>query len=217
MIEIDSFFTLKGSFKADFPLDILKNEPMLFNCDRDAAYNLGGPITKEYLENLPEDWKDCKIVVDSRVHMLKPGWLPCIGGYHTDDVPRRAELNWQPDFERPIYRSNHIMGLVNGEVCPTQFAVGKFSLEIPPSDQITYQVWHKQIQTMVEDGFLRSYFAESGKYIEFNDRAFHQGTFAKKDGWRWFIRVSKDTDRVFKCTNEIRRQTQVYLDVTQGW
>lgn len=216
MIEIDSFYTVKGSFKADYPLHILKNEPMLFNCDRDAAYELGGPITKEYMENLPEEWKNCKIVVDSRVHMLKPGFLPCIGGWHHDDVPRNTPTG-QPNYTNPEYRSCHIMGLVGGDICPTQFAVGKFSLELPPPDQIIYQVWHKQVQTMVEEGFLKTYFVESGKYIEFDDRSFHQGTFAKKDGWRWLIRISKDTDRVFKCTNELRRQTQVYLDVTQGW
>ena len=31
-------------------------------------------------------------------------------------------------------------------------------------------------------------------------------------GWRWFGRLSRNTDRVRKITNEVRQQAQVYLE-----
>lgn len=211
-----STFTDLGSFKTDFPTEVVKNEPMLFNCDAGAAYDLGGPITRAFLDDMPETWKKSDIVVDSRVHMLMPGWLPCIGGWHHDDVPRAGEHD-QPDYENASYRSEHLMGLVNGDICPTQFAIGDFDLALPAPNEVIYAVWHPIVETMVANGSVKSVFAQSGRYIQFDDRAMHQGTKAQANGWRWFIRVSRNTDRVLRCTNELRRQVQVYLDITKGW
>jgi len=39
-----------------------------------------------------------------------------------------------------------------------------------------------------------------------------------KDGWRWFIRLSRNTDRQKSMTNELRKQVQVYLEYPKaGW
>lgn len=217
MITIKSEYFIRGNFNDKFDQDVVKNEPMLFNCDNKAAYDLGGPLTREFIDNLPDDWKESRFVADSRVHMLKPGWLPVIGGIHLDDIPRDPKLNGQPNMVNPPYRSNHIMGLVNGVISPTHFIVGEMELEIPPPDKITYEVWNLEVRKLLLDGKLKSYFAESGKYIQFDDRCFHEGTISRADGWRWFIRLSRDTDRVNKCTNEIRKQVQVYLDISKGW
>jgi hypothetical protein len=41
---------------------------------------------------------------------------------------------------------------------------------------------------------------------------------ANGNGWRFFIRASWSTDRVKNCTNEIRRQVQVYMEnPVEGW
>lgn len=69
----------------------IKNEPMLFNCDFKHAYDLGGPITGEFLDHIADHLPTEDIVVDSRVHMLMPGWFPCIPGFHHDDVPRSGK------------------------------------------------------------------------------------------------------------------------------
>ena len=46
----------------------------------------------------------------------------------------------------------------------------------------------------------------------------HTGQRAISNGWRWFIRLSRNTDRQNKISNEFRRQAQVYLEFpTQGW
>lgn len=205
-----------GRFKCDWTQDEIKNEPMLFNCSGDYAYIHGGKITKNFLENLILDWAwTPDLVVDSRVHMLMPGWYPCIPGMHHDDIPRSA-INGQPNYTNPEYKAEHVMGLVNGDVAPTQFALGEIELELPSEDKIIYKEWHPQVMQAITDGTMESYSAESGVILRFDSESFHQGTKAVSAGWRWFIRVSRNTHR--KPTNEVRKQVQVYLEnPMEGW
>lgn len=194
----------------------IKNEPMLFNCDYKHAYDLGGPITGEFLDRIADFLPTEEIVVDSRVHMLMPGWFPCIPGFHRDDVPRSGR-DGQPNYFNPEYKSKHIMALINADVCPTEFAVGR--VELPDIEEgIYYKEWHKHVALEVACGNLQSVKLRGNPIIAFDWQSFHQGTRAVKGGWRWFIRVSYNTDRVKNCTNEIRRQVQVYLEhPMEGW
>lgn len=206
---------LEGGFRNDWDQEIVKNEPMFFNCDGQMAFDEGGPITRNFLENLPEDWRNSKFVLDSRVHMLMPKWYPCIPGYHHDDVPRGENTHGQPDYDNKRYESEHLMGLVNGEICPTNFMVGKFELpKIDTSKDVIYRKWDELL--MANPGDIVE--APSGKFIQFDWQSFHTGTRAVKPGWRWFIRLSRNTERQEKISNEMRRQVQVYLEYpTMGW
>ena len=214
LIQSNPHINPNHKFHSDWSQEDVKNEPMLFNCSVQAAIDLGGPITKEFLK--PFAWASNLGVVDSRVHMLMPGWYPAIPGYHHDDVPRSGR-NGQPNYISPEYYSSHVMGLVNGDICPTQFAVGAIELEIP-EEGVIYKQWHPKVDAAVKSGKMRSVLAPSGVYIGFDDRVFHQATAAVAPGWRWFIRVSFDTDRINNVTNEIRKQVQVYLEhPMEGW
>lgn len=201
----------------------VKNEPMFFNCSLEYAYDNGGPITKSFIEKIPAGWDIS--VFDSRVHMLMPGWYPAIPGFHHDDVPRpeipvgqHFITAGQPDYENPRYRSEHILGLVNGEICPTMFAIGTAIMpEVAPGELI-YRKWDAVIKKHIEEGRLESMNAPSNRLVYFDCDTFHTGTKAVKNGWRWFGRVSRNTDRVNKITNEIRKQAQVYLEFPmEGW
>ena len=80
-------FTFESQMKVigemnPFTDEQIKNEPMLFNCDLKAAYDLGGPITQEFLDKVMDFVDDEKVVIDTRVHMLMKGWFPCIPGFH---------------------------------------------------------------------------------------------------------------------------------------
>ncbi len=188
---------------------------MFFNSDLKYAYKHGGPITREFIKNLPSGWANCDPVFDSRVHMLMPGWFTCIGGYHHDDIPR-STASGQPNYDTPEYLSEHLMGLVNGDVSPTLFALGQH--EMPEvKDDVVYRVWSPLVEDQVTSGLLKTYEAESGKYIEFDWQSMHRGQATRANGWRWFGRLSRKTDRQKNMTNEIRRQAQVYLDPTAGW
>ncbi len=214
-MQINSNFQLLGDFRSDWTQEHIKNEPMLFNCSGIEAWRLGGRITRSFLTNLPDEWLEADIVVDSRVHMLMKGWYPCIPGFHHDDVPR-SRADGQPNYVNPEYRSEHLMGLVNGDICPTQFAVGEVDLEVP--EGIIYKQWHPEVVRLIAEGKMTTTSAPSGKYVYFDDRSFHQGVAANAAGWRWFIRISKNTNRVLHTTNELRRQVQVYLEhPMEGW
>lgn len=201
----------RGAPMPDFDQDAVKSEPMLFNCDAASARRLGGPITRAFLDALGFD----PVVVDTRVHMLMPGWFPCIPGFHHDDVPR-TRPDGQPDYDDPPYRSKHAMALINGEIAATEFAVGYCDMPAVPLGETIYKVWHQEVERLLASGELQRQHAPSNRVVWFDDEAFHQGVRATGAGWRWFGRASWNTDR--KPTNEVRRQVQVYLEnPMEGW
>lgn len=229
MYNIDSQIQIGAKFNlhpdGKYPDEVIKNEPMFFNSSAEYAFNNGGQITKDFiaifinqaLVNGEDPDKLQDLVFDSRVHMLMKGWFPCIPGFHHDDVPRNT-TNGQPDYDTPTYRSNHCLGLVNGEICPTEYAIGNIDLPAVGSDNIIYKVWHPLVEEAILEGKMTSVSAPSDRLVYFNDRSFHQGVRALKSGWRWFGRLSWNTERTKTCTNEIRRQVQVYLEhPMEGW
>ncbi len=195
----------------------VKAEPMFFNSSLRFAYNNGGPITRAFIETFALahpgiDFDAC--VLDSRVHMLMPGFWPCIPGWHHDDVPRGAD--GQPDYLSPAYRAKHCLGLVNGHLAPTEFACGFATLTDARTHRVVYKAWDAEIEAQVAGGRLRVAAAPSGRLLDFDSDAFHRGTRASDSGWRWFARISWDTGRT--PTDEIRQQVQVYMDDPQvGW
>jgi hypothetical protein len=201
-----------GQFKKDWTQEQIKNEPMLFNCSVEFALKSAGPLTRAFLKAVPSEWRGDEIIIDSRVHMLMPGWYPCIPGYHHDDVARDA--TGQPNYDKQPYIAKHLLGLVNGEIAPTKFAVGKHSLDKVQGDTV-YKVWHNVVTQQVKDGILKEISAESGKVYAFDWQTMHRGQKATGSGWRWFIRL---TERRHTFTNEIRNQVNVYLDnPVAGW
>lgn len=221
----DSQARAVGSFAGCISNDKIKNETMFFNCDLDFAWKNGGPITRSFIMNLPYDWNTDEVVIDTRIHMLMPGWYPAIPGYHHDDVPRpdipagqHFLTAGQPDYDNPRYLSEHIIGLVNADVCPTHFATGCATFSEVPEGKTVYKHWHPEVLKHIEDGTLSVFEAPDRTLLQFNHATWHTGSKAIKNGWRWFGRVSRNTDRVKKITNEIRVNAQVYLEFPmEGW
>ena len=223
----DKIFRSEAKDLSTFAVEInnsqIKNEPMFFNCDLNYAWDKGGPITKSFIENLPQDWGDA--VFDSRVHMLMPGWYPAIPGFHHDDVPRpdipvgqHFLTAGQPDYDNPRYLSEHIIGLVNADVCPTVFAIGNCVMPKIADGDVIYRHWHDEVERLIDSGAMQLKQVKDRTLTGFDWQSFHSGTKALKSGWRWFGRVSKNTERQRKITNEIRVNAQVYLEFpTQGW
>lgn len=218
--------SIVGGFARRIDNDKIKNEPMFFNCDLEFAFNNGGPITRSFIMNLPDEWQnDGRMVFDSRIHMLMPGWYPAIPGFHHDDVPRppipvgqHFLTAGQPDYDNPRYLSEHIIGLVNADVCPTNFALGESTFSEVPEGETVYRQWHPEVVQKLKDGELTSFSAPDRTLVEFDWQTWHTGTKCVSNGWRWFGRVSRNTDRVKKITNEIRVNAQVYLEFPmEGW
>jgi hypothetical protein len=204
-----------GKVLSSFPESDIKNEPMFFNCTWDFAYEHGGEPTREFLRELAKHQNKDNIIIDSRVHMLMPGWFPCIPGFHHDDVPRERQ-DGQPEYHNPSYRSKHALILYNGDICPTEFAIGQAEFPEVSLGEKYYKVWHPLVKEKIRNKELITLNAPNNTVVFFDDRTWHQGTQAVNNGWRLFIRASWDTDRV--PTNEIRRQVQVYMEnPMEGW
>lgn len=219
MYTFDSKARIGPTFQSPWNEEMIKNEPMFFNSDLEFAFGRGGPITKDFINAflLDNDIPIADCVFDSRVHMLMKGWFPCIPGFHHDDVPR-STVSGQPNYDSPAYRSSHCFGLVNGDICPTEFALGNSDFSRVPDNVITYKHWHLEVEEKIKNGELERVSAPSGKLVYFNDRTWHQGVRARDSGWRWFGRISWNTARSKSITNEIRRQVQVYLEhPMEGW
>lgn len=214
-----------GKFAETISNEAIKHEPMFFNSSFHFAYSNGGAITRSFLSSLPTDWHNSNLVFDSRCHMLMPGWYPAIPGWHHDDVPRpeiptgqHFITAGQPEYDNPRYKSEHIMGLVNADICPTAFAVGDCLMSKVEKDELVYRKWHEEMKIHIEHGTMKVVNATDRTLIGFNCETFHQGVMANTNGWRWFGRVSRNTERVNKITNEIRAQVQVYLEFPmEGW
>lgn len=147
--------------------------------------------------------------------MLMPEYYPCIPGWHHDDVPRSRE-DGQPNYVNPEYHAKHCMMLVNGDIAPTEFAVGEAEFPEIEKGKIIYKEWHPLVNEKIEAGELTTVSAPSDTLIYFDDQTWHRGTKAVKAGWRFFIRATINTGR--KPVNEIRKQVQVYIDpIHQGW
>jgi hypothetical protein len=214
-VRIDSYFEGLDEVPAATSLEV-KNEPMLFSCDFEAASRLGGPLTQRFIYALTPDWREAEdLILDSRVHMLMPGWYPCIPGWHHDDVPR-SRSDGQPNYVSPEYESEHVMALMGDNCAPTEFAIGTCELPDVPIGKTIYKEWHPIVERMVRNQELKLRVAPMHKLLGFDNQTFHQGVRATSGGWRFFIRASRYTHR--EPVNEVRRQVQVYLEVPmEGW
>ncbi len=208
---IDSQIQL-GPILKEFSQEEIKNEIMFFRATRDFAYRYGGEPTRYFLDSLgtSED-----IIIDSRVHMLMDGWFPCIPGFHHDDCPRERK-DGQPEYYNPSYRSKHAMVLYNGDICPTEFAIGEQIFSNPEDHKVIYKEWHKEVEQLLKQKQLELIKAPNNQIIYFDDRTWHQGTQAVNNGFRLFIRATWNSK--LEPKNEIRRQSQVYMNnPMQGW
>lgn len=87
-----------------------------------------------------------------------------------------------------------------------------------PEGELIYREWHKRVVQLLEHGELTRVSVPSGRVIYFDWQSFHTGTKAIGSGWRWFCRLTRNSDRCKQITNEIRNQAQVYLEFPmEGW
>ena len=192
----------------------IKNEPMLFSSDLCFSVTNGGILTRFFLSELRKLIGDeiGNAIIDSRVHMLKRGWYPCIPGWHVDDFYRPTD--GQPDLEHIPHQSHYMMLL--GDCSRTQFLDGPVRLHDPIPGEKLYDSYNRQINRLLARKDVGVKSVETGRIIRFGNGDLHRGVAATGDGWRFFIRATIGSTR--KPENEIRRQVQVYLSALEaGW
>lgn len=224
-----------GPILTDLPSQSeIRHIPQFYRASADYAYRLGGPIVRKFIDNLPLDSRFKYLSIDSRIHMLMPGWMPCIGGWHCDDFYRpQATPNVaafspvQPDLAGIVrddkYSKHH--AFVIGDIAPTEFVVKPFNMEIPQIKE--GQNLYKKFDDLINDRIametalrgsssIETGFIKSGQIVSFDCFDFHRGTVSQGSGWRLFMRATESNH--WEPQNEIRTQTQVYLESFHaGW
>lgn len=195
----------------------IKNEPMFYGAHPLYAYLRGGPITRNFLRKIPIKYL-LHGIFDSRVHMLMPGWYPCIPGWHHDDVIRTLRRNGQPDYKAQYPKAEHIMSAVSfpRNVAMPEMLQGYIHLTDPDKLDKVYKSFNSEIEASYLDWRCR---LESSEVVKFDSDTFHRGMKAEKNCWRWFGRVTiNKSNKLRTYANEIRRQVNVYLPaVDEGW
>jgi hypothetical protein len=212
-IQFESKYTILPGVLSHRDVIAIKNEPMFYRADVKYAVEHGGPITQEFINLLPSDWKNTNLLIDSRSHMLMPGWYPCIPGWHLDDVPR-TRPDGQPDHLNPAYRAEHIMAVI-GDCSLTSFLVGRVVMyDVPNGEGVVYKIWNNRINKYLEYVPRAEKQIPPNRLIQFNWQSFHKGNPAKTAKWRWFVRATRYSQ--LPVENEIRKQVQVYLPALEG-
>ncbi|QEG12118.1 hypothetical protein OMEGA_50 [Klebsiella phage vB_KaeM_KaOmega] len=205
--------------------DDIKNTQGLWNASFDDAFRFGGDVTRAALQamNLRGDKKH--IVVDVKTHMLMPGMIPAIPGWHTDGVPRGGKtlspasgaphIHMQIGADSPRY---HL--LVVGGDCPTKFIASRNINLVTENLPNLYAGISSQVCEMDNKGLLDTYNAPDGQVVEWDWWELHTAQQARAPGWRYLIRVT-ETDYLEPQKDlrlVLRNQQQVYLPTEKfGW
>jgi hypothetical protein len=189
------------------------------------AIKFVGDLTREALQaiELKNDRKH--VVVDVKVHMLMPGMLPAIPGWHTDGVPRpqkdKPDLRLQEGSNPTRY---HL--LVTGRHCLTEFIDNPITLDVPdePNSDL-----YKTIDKRIEDS-LKPYNIDdplqpvivsipSARVLTWDWWTLHRGIPATGHEWRYLIRVAEtDHQEPLRDLREVlKTQQQVYVPLNFGW
>lgn len=197
-----------------FTQDEIKDEPMLFSASPEFARTNGGPITKRVMDEFVYDPEDGHVVIDTRVHMLKPGWYPAIPGWHLDAIERGAD--GQPDLQA-IRAKEHVLFIADAGTGSTTEVLHRPLKGMPQEGSATETLWGKT------DRFLRetrepvfTARLKSGLMYHMGASDYHRATPATGTGWRFFFRATVGYPRA--PHNEIRRQVNVYMpELNRGW
>ncbi len=208
--------------KAEVPSQSeIKTTPGLYNASLDDAVKFGGDVVRQALRavNVRNDRK--YVAVDVKVHMLMPGFMPAIPGWHTDGAPRA--LNGNPIGPLPPdlllqenLMSSHYHLLVFGDGCNTKFLTQEMDVEVPsrPTTDL-----YKIISEQVERASLPSTVVPSGVVAEWDWWNLHTAVVATKKEWRFLMRVTESDflspERDLRQV--IRTQHQVYVPTNFGW
>lgn len=228
--------TVRHTFKPSFErlaylpdrrsVEELHAEPMLFSASPGFAWKEGGPITRSILDFFMKSVRlvvepGLRVVIDTRTHMLMPGMIPAIPGWHCDGLVR-PEKYAQPLLESydPRVRHYAVFFATAPRVSRTLFCRDARTIEVDPDrvwgsvdeDLQSVEKWLSHDGIDIRDvGF---YEQTEGEIVSFDEQTLHRATECKVPGWRMFFRLSVTRDPV---RDQIRKQTQVYTTSSKGW
>ncbi|MDF3254979.1 hypothetical protein [Bacillus velezensis] len=206
--------------------ELIKNTPALHNASLEDALKFGGELTRQAIGTMDLTFSKKHIIVDTKVHMLMPAFSPALSGWHSDGVPRGAELNptvrKAPNIQAQENMDASIFHLfVTGQGCLTQFLdQSNIELEVPDTpDSKLYSMLNQQVTQGLAEGKYTATDIPSCTAVKWDWWDLHTAQPAKEHEWRFLIRVT-ETDLHEPKTDLrdiIRTQQQVYLPHNFGW
>lgn len=207
-------------------VNLIKDEPMFFRADPAFAKLHGDLLTHDFLRAAERIWGNLDgCIIDSRHHMLMPAMVPCIPGWHTDDAPRSSDYcGGQPNIFDPEYVTEHLLCVVDaGTGSLTEFLLGPVDAPqqmVESAYGARGTTFYKTMDTLIETGYAgrdcERVHPASGDIVSFDSHSWHRGVPAKSRGFRFFIRITRNSRH--KVENEIRSNAQVYItDTSYGW
>lgn len=206
--------------------DLIETALNLRQVSPEDAARYGGPITRAALGAMDLRGDRKHIIVDTKVPLLMPGWVPAIPGWHTDGVPRGPQMdpggkgapNLRAQVDGLVSAPRYHL-LVTGTHCPTRFLAAPIDLDLDTDvGADLYREMTRQINAAVSDGD-QTLDSPPSTVVEWDWWNVHTAQQATARGWRYLIRVT-ETDHIEPRTDPadfIRTQNQVYAPMDFGW
>lgn len=198
-----------------FGEDAIKAEPTLFASSPEFARAKGGEITRAILDLAgPLAPETGHVVIDTRVHKLRPGWFPASPGWHLDAIERDSD--GQPDLTAPRV-DYHLLSIVDcGTGSTTEFLASGAVPDLPVSAPEGHSLWDVHDRRINQLGRPETCSMSSHALYRMHPDAYHRARPATGSGWRYFFRATVGSPR--PPANEIHQQSNVYVLVGQtGW
>ncbi|MEM6672545.1 MAG: hypothetical protein AAF726_06850 [Planctomycetota bacterium] len=197
LVHLDSTVEIVGTM-ASFGDEVVREEPSLAWSTRDHAREHGGPLTRAFLDALPDEWRADDVAIQVKATWLKRGWTAGPIGFHcdwleTDDVGRRTN----PDQEWP----QAICAVVGGNA-PTRFIVGSVDLPAVPTQADQSREWKTHLDECIERGEAREERIPPSTLFRFGPCSLHGRSRAAASGWRVILRALKTPGRTPHVWNQ---------------
>lgn len=224
----------------------VKGTPSLWNASLEDALKYGGDLTRAAIGAMRLRGDRRYTIVDTKVHMLMPGFMPAIPGWHTDGAPRDGRGNpgakGAPDLAMQRHIQHRVPGsiphpeddrypdldvwgtppqyhlLVTGSHCSTLFLDGPIALDL--SEDAPARDFYAQVSRQVgQDTEVPRKASPASEVVEFGWWDIHTAVQSSTFGWRFLIRVTEtDWLQPQRDLREVlRSQTQVYVPLEFGW
>jgi hypothetical protein len=211
----------------------VKSTPSLWQASLADALRYGGDLARAAIGAMNLRHDRAHVVVDTKVHMLMPGFSPAIPGWHTDGAPRGESLNplgtgapnlfaqeftAEPNFAaQEVRRPHRFHTITTGFGCLTEFVAEPVAIDVPdaPTKKL-YSVISREVER-IKPATRK---LVSCQATEFDWWDLHRASIATAHEWRFFIRVT-ETDWWAPQSDLraiMRTQQQVYIaDPAFGW
>jgi len=196
--------------------------PNMSRASMQNALLFGGPLLRTVLQACPLIGDRPHTIVDTKVTMLLPGFIPAIPGWHTDGVPRGMWKN-PYDSGRPSMSAQkekadagefpRFHTLIVGNPCLTEFVDVPVSLDLRHSEDAQL---YKEVSTLINAGAYPTVNHPVDQWISWSWWNLHRAVPATERGWRLQIRVAEMYHPPLE-TGFIRAQNQVYVSQEFGW